>query len=97
MIRIQFSDGGKFTQVVTFDGEVLEYFSANALTKNPRIHISHIDSMQVATDRKGQHKLVTKLAYGFFWPELSVQENQLAVVNTLVEEVEKAKAAFRFD
>lgn len=97
MIRIQFSDGGKFTEVVTFDGEVLEFFSANALTRNPRIHISHIDSMQITTDRKGQHKLVTKLAYGFTWPELPMQENQLASVNALIAEVEKAKAAFRFN
>ncbi len=97
MIRIQFSDGGRFTQVVTFDGEVLEFFSANALTRNPRIHISHIDSLHIETDRKGQHKLVTKLAYGFVWPELPVQEVQLAAVNALIAEVEKAKATFRFN
>jgi hypothetical protein len=96
MIRIQFSDGGKYTQVVTFDGEVLELFSANALTRNPRIHISHIETMRVDTDRKGQHKLVTKLAYGFVWPEFSAQENQLEQTKALIAAVEEAKATLQF-
>ena len=97
MIHIQFSDGGKYTQIVTFDGEVLELFSANALTRNPRIHIGHIESMRVDMDRKGQHKLIAKLAYGFNWPEFSVQDNQVEGTKALIAAVEAAKAGLRFD
>ena len=96
MIRIQFSDGGKATQVLTFDGEVLELFSANAVTRNPRIHLSHIESIGIETDRKGKHKLVTKLGWGFFYPEFAVEDDQLASVNRLIAQVQAAKAAFRF-
>ena len=97
MIRIKFSDGGKSTEILTFDGEVLEIFSSISGTKYNRIHIGHIDSMEINTDRKGKHKLVTKVAYGFFFLELSVEDDQLVSVNRLVAQVQEAKAAFRFD
>ena len=97
MIRLQFSDGGKATQVLTFDGEALEVFSANIVTRNPRIHISHIESIGIETDRKGKHKLVFKLAWGLFFPDFSVEDTQLPSVNRLIAQVREAKAAFRFD
>jgi hypothetical protein len=97
MIRLQFSDGGKATQVLTFDGEVLEVFDAILSPKHPRIHISHIDGMEIETDRKGKHKLVTKVAYGFLFSDFAVEDAQLASVNQLIDQVREAKAAFRFD
>jgi len=97
MIRLQFSDGGKATQVLTFDGEVLEVFDSILSPRHPRIHISHIDSMQIETDRKGKHKLVTKVAYGFLFRDFAVEDDQLASVNRLIDQVREAKAAFRFD
>ncbi len=96
MIRIQFSDG-KATQVLTFDGEVLEIFDAILAPKYHRIHISHIEAMQIETDRKGKHKLVTKVAYGFFFPEYPIGDAQVASVNRLIAQVQEAKTAFRFD
>lgn len=97
MIRLQFSDGGKATQVLTFDGEVLEIFDSISTPKHPRIHISHIDSIQIETDRKGKHKLVTKVAYGFLFRDFAVEDGQIASVNRLIVQVQEAKAAFRFD
>ncbi|HVU09875.1 MAG TPA: hypothetical protein VHD90_01305 [Phototrophicaceae bacterium] len=97
MLRIQFSDGGKATQVLTFDGEVLEIFDSIMSPKHSRIHISHIESMDIQTDRKGKHKLVTTLAYGFVFPEYPVNDAQVASVNRLIAQVREAKASFRFD
>ena len=97
MIRLKLSEGGKATIVLTFDGEVLEIFSSMYAVKYNRIHISHIESIEINTDRKEQHKLVTKLAYGFFLPEFPVEEGQVGKVNALIAEVQAAKAAFSFE
>jgi len=97
MIRLKFSDGGKATQVLTFDGEVLEVFDSILSPKHPRMHISHIEGMEIQTDRKGKHKLVIKVAYGFVYPDFAVEDSQLASVNRLVATVQEAKASFRFD
>ena len=97
MIRLKFSDGGKATQVLTFDGEVLEVFDSILSPRHPRMHISHIEGMAVQTDRKGKHKLVIQVAYGFVYPDFAVEDEQMASVNRLIDQVQEAKAALRFD
>lgn len=97
MITVKLAENEQSTDVLTFDGIVLEAFTSLVESGNCRAHISHIESIQTETDRKGKHKLVTKMAFGFFFPPLEVEDGWFARANQLVEEVQRAKASFRFD
>jgi hypothetical protein len=89
MLRINFAD---LDQILTFDGEVLEVFYG---IKTARVHIAHLQSIEVTTDRKGEQELHIETKFGAvpympFEPSLAMQ------VNELVFDVRNAMATFRF-
>jgi hypothetical protein len=97
MITVKLAEDQQSVDVLTFDGIVLEAFTSIFEEGSRRAHISHIESIQLETDRKGKHKLTTKRAFGFCFPPREVDDSWVARANQLVEEVQRAKASFRFD
>ena len=84
----------EFPLVVTFDGRVLEVFQD--ISSN-RIHVTWIDSLQLKTDKKGKHTLDINTQGDSGLQGNEVDEGAFARVNGLIAEVQKAKAAFKFD
>jgi hypothetical protein len=82
----------KTKAVLSFDGAVFEVYSYY------RVHVSQIQSIQVNTDRKGHHEIVVEspnCSSTRFFTELD--EHAFPKVTQLVDEVQKAKAQFKFD
>ena len=90
MTTIKLSE--KTNGVLSFDGAVLEVYSYY------RVHVSQIQSIQVNTDRKGNHEILVEspsCSSTRFFTE--VDEHAFPKVTQLVDEVQKAKAQFKFD
>jgi len=90
MVTIQVNE----SFVLSFDGSVIEVFYHGS-TSSKRMHISHIDDIQLQTDRKGNHDLNIKNGVTGI-SGLEVDENAFPKVNQFVAEVLKAKAEYRF-
>lgn len=88
MIKINFPN---LHEVVTFDGEVLEVFHGD---RSQRIHVAHIESILINTDRNENHQLRVD-TYGGAYVSLPFNEELLPKVDELVTEVQKAKATFK--
>ncbi len=89
MLRINFAD---LDQILTFDGEVLEVFYG---TKSARVHIAHLENIEVTTDRKGKQELHIETKFGAV-PYMPLEPALANLVNELVTEVRNAMATFRF-
>ncbi len=92
MVTIKLAE--EFPIVLSFDGKVLEVFQD---TESNRIHVSWIDKLQLKTDKKGKHTLDIFTHGDSSLEGNEVDENAVPKVSQLIAEVEKAKAAFKFD
>ena len=88
MIRVNFPG---VHEMLTFDGEVLEVFYGD---KSQRVHIIHIQGIQVNTDRKGNHDLRINTVVGAI-PYIPFEQELLPKVNELVAEVQKAMSSYK--
>ena len=89
MLRINFAD---LDRILTFDGEVLEIFYD---TQSNRIHIGHIQNIEVTTDRKGGQELRIDTKFGTV-SSMPLEPSLASMVNELVTQVRSAMAALRF-
>ncbi len=83
-----------FPLVLTFDGKVLEVFQDDS---SNRIHVTWIKSLELKADKKGKHTLDISTMGDSSLEGNEVDEAAVAKVNGLIAEVQKAKAAFKFD
>ncbi len=88
-MRINFSD---LDQILTFDGEVIEVFYG---TKSARVHIGHLEKIEVTTDRKGDQELHIETKFGAI-PYMPFEPALASEVHSLVVEVQNATATFHF-
>jgi hypothetical protein len=88
MIRVNFPG---IHEMLTFDGEVLEAFYGD---KSQRVHIIHIQGIQVNTDRKGSRDLRINTVVGAI-PYIPFEQELLPKVNELVAEVPKAMSSYK--
>ena len=79
-------------EILTFDGQVLEVFHG---TNSQRIHIAQIKSVELSTDRKGNHELRVTTIVGTI-PYILVDGNGLAKANEVIAEIQEAMATFKF-
>jgi hypothetical protein len=79
--------------IVTFDAHVVNYFSARVRTSSGgsgHIHVAHIKSIEITTDRNGKHKLLIMTKFGAKFSNDDVDDEALGQVQGLVAEVERA-------
>jgi len=75
---------------ITFDGMVLEYFSADNDTGR-RYHIGMLKSIEIATNNKGVHQL--KMNTNRISLSVDLDESVVNAVKAMVDDVQKAMAA----
>lgn len=80
--------------VLSFDGKVLEVFRPG---EGLRYHVSLIEKLELKTDKKGKHTLDINMVWSYSNRDNAVDDAAVGKVTDLIAEVEKAKAAFRFD
>jgi competence protein ComGF len=94
MIEVQLSKTSQEKIIVTFDANVVNYFSVTnvrtSTSANGRIHVGHIKSIEITTNRKGKPALLltTKFNVPFSNDEIDVEV--LDKVKDLVAEVQRA-------
>jgi len=74
--------------IVTFHANTLEYFSLLSTDGGASFHIGHLKSIEIATDKKGKHTLVTKTESQTL--ETEVSEQALPKAKELVDAVQEA-------
>ena len=97
MIEVQLSKQSSEKLIVTFDANVLSYFSVfnvrTSSSANGRIHVGHIKSIEIVTDKNGKHKLLVVSKFDVKWSQDDVDATALDKVKALVAEVQRAMQA----
>jgi len=73
--------------IVRLHANTLEFFHANN-GEQKSFHVRHIKSIEITTDAKGKHRLVTTAGWGTFTED--VDDKVLAPLKELVAEVQSA-------
>jgi len=87
MIELQLNSGPRKT-ILSFDGNVLEYFSLMSQEGSARFHVGHFKSIELTTDKKGKHWLEVQTEARPLNSE--VDDQALAKTKDLVAAVQKA-------
>jgi len=93
MIEVQLSKKNSSKTIVTLYGNIIEYFSALNYDGGRSIHVGHLTSIGIATNKKGKHELsITDERNRAFLhnPVNEVDDEALEKVKELVAEVQRA-------
>lgn len=72
MHEVQLNLGPKKT-ILTFHANTLEYFSAMSAEGGMSIHVGHLKSIEISTDKKGKRSLTAKTELHSYDSEVSEQ------------------------
>lgn len=94
MIEVQLSKQNSEKLIVTFDGSVVRYFSVidvrTSSSGSGRIHVGHIKSIEIATNKKGKTALLITTKFNVPFSNDEVDNEALEKVKELVAEVQRA-------
>lgn len=94
MIEVQLSKTSQEKLIVTFDANVVRYFSVTNVrtssSANGRIHVGHIKSIEITTNPKGKHALLITTKFNAKFSSDEVDDEALGKVKKLVAEVQRA-------
>jgi hypothetical protein len=96
MFEVQLSRKNSSKTIVTLTGNIIEYFSALNYDGGRSIHVGHVTSIGVATNKKGKHELMITDALNRAYlhsPINEVDDEALGKVNAWVTEVQRARQA----
>jgi len=94
MIEAQLSKRSPEKLIVTFDANVVRYFSVldvrTSSSASGRIHAGHIKSIEITTDMNGKHKHLVTTKFDATFSNDDVDDEALDKVKALVAEVKRA-------
>jgi hypothetical protein len=94
LIEVQLSKQNSEKLIVTFDANVVRYFSViNVRTSSSasgRIHVGHIKSIELTTNKKGKPALVITTNFNATFSNDEVDDDAVDKVRGLVAEVQHA-------
>jgi hypothetical protein len=93
MIEAQLSKKNPSKTIVTFSGNIIEYFSALEYEGGRSIHIGHLTSIGITTNKKGKHELFItdeRNRARLHNPNNEVDDEALDKVKEFVAEVQRA-------
>ena len=94
MIEVQLSKKNSSKTIVTLYGNIIEYFSALNYDGGRSIHVGHLTSIGIATNKKGKYELfITDERNRAFLhnPVNEIDDEAVDKVNALVIEVQRAR------
>ncbi len=94
MIEVQLSKKNSSKTIVTLYGNIIEYFSALNYDGGRSIHVGHLTSIGITTNKKGKHELsITDARNREFLhnPVNEVDDEALEKVKELIAEVQRAR------
>ena len=94
MIEVQLSKRNSEQLIVTFDANVVRYFSVmnvrTSSSSSGRIHVGHIKSIELTTNTKGKPALLITTKFNAPFSNDEVDDDALDKVRELVAEVQQA-------
>jgi len=75
--------------IVTLNANMIQYFYATEKNGGRSMHVGHIKSIEITTDKKGKHKLLITTEL-FTFLDHEVDDTALEKVKELVAEVQRA-------
>ena len=94
MIEAQLSKRSPEKLIVTFDANVVRYFSVldvrTSSSGSGRIHAGHIKSIEIKMDKNGKHKLLVTTKFDATFSNDDIDDEALDKVKALVAEVKRA-------
>jgi hypothetical protein len=94
VIEVQLSKQNSEKLIVTFDSNVVRYFSVldvrTSSSASGRIHVGHIKSIEIATNRKGKPALLITTKFNAAFSNDEIDPDVLEKVKELVAEVQSA-------
>ena len=89
MIEAQLSKTTSQKRIVTLYANVIEHFSAVEQSGGKSMHVGHIKSIEITTDKKGKHTLTITSPHISFLND-QVDDAQLDKVKEWIVEVQRA-------
>ncbi|MBC7878533.1 MAG: hypothetical protein H7Y59_15285 [Anaerolineales bacterium] len=94
MIEVQLSKSSQEKIIVTFDTNVVNYFSVTnvrtSTSASGRIHVGHIKSIEITTNKKGKPVLLLTTKFNATFSNDEIDVEVLDKVKDLVAEVQRA-------
>lgn len=94
MIEVQISKNSQEKLIVTFDANVVTYFSVTNVrtssSANGKIHVGHIKSIEITTNRRGKPALLITTKFNAPFSNDEVDDDTLDKVKALVAKVQQA-------
>ena len=94
MIEVQLSKQSMEKMIVTFDANVVRYFSVldvrTSSGASGRIHVGHIKSIEIKTNKKGKPALLITTKFDAPFSNDEIDPEMLEKVKDLVAEVQRA-------
>ena len=94
MIEVQLSKISQEKIIVTFDTNVVNYFSVTnvrtSTSASGRIHVGHIKSIEIMTNKKGKPALLLTTKFNATFSNDEIDVEVLDKVKDLVAEVQRA-------
>jgi len=89
MIEVQLSKKDMNKTILTLNANVISHFTATPPAGARSIHVGHIKSIEITTNKKGKHALVTTTEH-FTTLNEEVDDQQLDKVKEWIAEVQRA-------
>jgi hypothetical protein len=95
MIEVRLATGRTTSSIITFDGRVIEYFSAQA-RQGSRYHVLQIASIGIVTDKHGNSTLniTAKYANDILMAGVDIRAEVLPEMQAFVAAVREAMPAY---
>ena len=95
MIEVRLTTGRITSSLITFDGHIIEYFSAQS-RQGSRYHVLQIASIDIVTDKHGKNTLniTAKYANDILMAGVDIRAEVLAEMQAFVTAVREAMPAY---
>ena len=95
MIEAQLSIRSMSKTIVIFDGHVIEFFFDSQQGGSRRVHVGHIQSIEIVPVSHGKEKYLLQIKGEYVLVVVDVSEEALPKVQELVRLIEEARVALQ--
>lgn len=94
MIELQLSTKAMSKPIVSFDGNVIEFFFDDLTNGGRRVHVGHIRSIEIIPVGRGKEKYQLLIKGEYMLMAVDVSETVLSKAQEMVAAIQQAKAEF---
>ena len=92
MIELQLSTKAMSKPIAIFDGHVIEFFFDDLTNGSRRVHVGHIESIEIIPVGRGKEKYQLQIKGEYMLVAIDVSEAVLPKAQEMLAAIQKAKA-----